>query len=173
MRLFKEQCEVTDIFDSEEGTGTGKTIKVKRKSVGQTLQSPRNPDALYGHKGKGYSAHITETCNNKGKSEIITDYEVHGAARSDKGKAADIVDRLDSSGLKPETLYADGGYPSAPSALQVVEKEIEFIAPVDRGRLPEDVMGRDRSNLLQVRHVSPLNIACKELPFLLFELLMR
>ena len=139
VRLFKEQCEVID-----KGSGTGKKIKLKRKSQGQTLQSPYDPDASYGHKGQGYSAHITETCNNKGKCEIITDYEVHGAARSDKAKATDIVDRLESSDLKPKTLYADGGYPSAPSALEIVEKDIEFIAPVDRSRLSEDVMGRDQ-----------------------------
>ena len=142
VRLFKEQCEVID--KSDAGKGGGKKIKLKRKSKGQTLQSPYDPDASYGHKGKGYSAHITETCNNKGKCEIITDYEVHGAARSDKAKATDIVGRLESADLKPKTLYADGGYPSAPSALEVVEKGIEFVAPVDRARLAEDVMGRDQ-----------------------------
>jgi hypothetical protein len=139
VRLFKEQCEVID-----KGNGTGRKIKLKRKSKGQTLQSPYDPDASYGHKGKGYSAHIAETCNNKDKCEIITDYEVHGAAQSDKGKAPDILDRLESAGLKPDTLYADGGYPTVPSALKVVQKEVEFIAPVDRSRLPEDVMGRDQ-----------------------------
>jgi hypothetical protein len=142
VRLFKEQCEVID--KSDAGKGGGKKIKLKRKSKGQTLQSPYDPDASYGHKGKGYSAHITETCNNKGKCEIITDYEVHGAARSDKAKATDIVGRLESADLKPKTLYADGGYPSAPSAIEVVEKGIEFVAPVDRARLAEDVMGRDQ-----------------------------
>jgi hypothetical protein len=54
------------------------------------------------------------------------------------------VERLESADLKPKTLYADGGYPSAPSALEVVEKGIEFVAPVDRARLAEDVMGRDQ-----------------------------
>ncbi len=144
VRLFKEQCEVVDKSDSNKGNATGKRIKIKRKSKGQTLQSPFDPDASYGHKGQGYNAHITETCNNKDKCEIITDYEVNAAARSDKGKASDIVNRLSSADLKPDTLYADGGYPSAPSALEVVEKNVEFIAPVDRARLPENVMGRDR-----------------------------
>jgi Transposase DDE domain/Transposase domain (DUF772) len=144
VRLFKEQCEVINKSGPNQGDDTHKKIKVKKKSQGTTLQSPYDPDASYGHKGKGYSAHITETCNNQGKCEIITDFEVHGAARSDKGKATQIVNRLASADLKPETLYADGGYPSAPSALEVVTKDIEFIAPVDRARLAEDVMGRDR-----------------------------
>lgn len=60
---------------------------------------------------------MTETCNNDGKHEIITDYEVHGAARSDIGKALSVIERLDTAGCKPEALFVDGGYPSVPSAL--------------------------------------------------------
>ena len=143
-RLFKEQCEIINESGSDAVKINGRPIKVKKKTKGETLQSPYDPDASFGHKGKGYSAHITETCNNPDKREIITDYEVHGAARSDMGKAPDILDRLESAGLMPDTLFADGGYPSAPSALKVIEREVEFIAPVNRGRLPEEVMGRDQ-----------------------------
>jgi hypothetical protein len=50
------------------------------------------------------------------KTEIITDYEVHDAARSDIGKALCIVEPLETAGLKPDTLFADKGYPSVPSA---------------------------------------------------------
>jgi hypothetical protein len=85
---------------------------------------------------------MAETCNNS-KTEIITDYEVHGAARSDIGKALSVIERLDAAGLKPETLFADGGYPSVPSAAKVIEQGIEFITPVNRSRLGDDVVGRD------------------------------
>jgi len=135
-RLFHEQCEFKDSCPSSK-------IQIKKKAEGATLQSPYDPDASYGHKGTGYSAQITETCNNKDKTEIITDYEVHGAARSDMGKALSVVERLETAGLKPETLFADGGYPSVPSALTITEKQIEFIAPVNRSRLSDDIMGRD------------------------------
>lgn len=135
-RLFCEQCE----FSSDEQSSR---VQVKKKSEGATLQSPYDPDASCGHKGPGYSLHITETCNNNGKQEIITDYEVHGAARSDIGKALSVIDRLDAAKLKPETLFADGGYPSVPSALKVKERDVEFITPVNRSRLSYDVMGRD------------------------------
>jgi hypothetical protein len=139
-RLFREQCELKDGSSSNEESSK---IKIKKKPDGETLQSPYDPDASYGHKGSGYSAHITETCNNPGKTEIITDYEVHGAARSDIGKALSVVERLDAAGLKPETFFADGGYPSVPSALAITEKQIEFIAPVNRSRLSDEIMGRD------------------------------
>ncbi len=139
-RLFCEQCEFTDGHLSDEQTSK---IQVKKQSEGETLQSPYDPDASYGHKGAGYSVHITETCNNSEKTEIITDYEVHGAARSDIGKALSVIERLDAAGLKPETLFADGGYPSVPSALKVIEQDIEFMVPVNRGRLSDAIMGRD------------------------------
>jgi hypothetical protein len=135
-RLFSEQCESSPEEPSR--------IQVKKKTEGPTLQSPYDPDASYGHKGPGYSLHITETCNNDGKHEIITDYEVHGAARSDIGKALSVIERLDTAGLKPETLFADGGYPSVPSVLKVQEQDIEFITPVNRSRLSDDVVGRDQ-----------------------------
>ena len=139
-RLFREQCELKNGSPSNEESSK---IQIKKKPEGETLQSPYDPDASYGHKGSGYSVHITETCNNPKKTEIITDYEVHGAARSDIGKALSVVERLDDAGVKPETLFADGGYPSVPSALKITEQKIEFMAPVNRGRLSDDIVGRD------------------------------
>ena len=132
-RLFSEQCERGN---------EAPTVEVKKKSEGATLRSPYDPDASYGHKGPGYSLQVTETCNNP-TAEIITDYEVHGAARSDIGKALSVIERLDSAGHKPETLFADGGYPSVPSALNVTARNIEFITPVNRTCLSDDVVGRD------------------------------
>ena len=134
-RLFSEQCESSPEEPSR--------IQVKKKTEGATLQSPYDQDASCGHKGPGYSLHIAETCNNEG-AEIITDYEVHGAARSDIGKALSVIERLDAAGCKPKMLFADGGYPSVPSALKVKEQDIEFITPVNRSRLSDDVVGRDQ-----------------------------
>jgi hypothetical protein len=137
-RLFSEQCE----FAKDNSSDSSK-VQVKKKSQGAALQSPYDPDASCGHKGPGYSLHIAETCNNPGKNEIVTDYEVHGAARSDIGKALSVIERLDAAGCKPATLFADGGYPSVPSALKVIEQDIEFITPVNRSRLSDDTIGRD------------------------------
>jgi hypothetical protein len=137
-RLFHEQCEIKKETPSDKNK-----IQIKRRTEGECLQSPYDPDASYGHKGLGYSAHVTETCNNPKKTEIITDYEVHGAAQCDIGKMLPVIERLESAGLKPKTLFADGGYPSVPSALKVIEQDIDFVAPVNRSRLPDDIMGRD------------------------------
>jgi hypothetical protein len=140
VRLFNEQCEFTN---DQSSNGESSKVQVKKKSEGATLQSPYDPDASCGHKGPGYSLHITETCNNPETTEIITDYEVHGAARSDMGKALPVVERLDAAGLKPKTLFADGGYPSVPTALKIVKQDIEFMSPVNRSRLSDDIVSRD------------------------------
>ena len=139
-RLFHEQCKIK----KETSSDRKNKIQIKKKTKGECLQSPYDPDASYGHKGLGYSAHITETCNNAEKTEIITDYEVHGAARPDIAKMLPVIERLGSAGLKPKTFFADGGYPSVPSALKVVEQDIDFMSPVNRSRLPDDTMGRDQ-----------------------------
>jgi hypothetical protein len=69
-RLFHEQCEIKKQPGSDGDSSKGNNIQVKKKTEGATLQSPCDPDASYGHKGPGYSLHITETCNNDGKTGI-------------------------------------------------------------------------------------------------------
>lgn len=134
-------------------------VTVKRSPKGgDTLQSAYDLDASYGHKGQGYSVHIAETCRNP-NTEIITDYEVHGAARSDIGKATDTVDRLEKAERAPKKLYADGGYPTVESAYDIIENRgIELVAPVNRGPMDAAVMGRDRFVFNDEDHV----VSCPE-----------
>ena len=143
-RLFSDQCECEQELGTDIDPDNPYKIKIKKVNKGSTLQSPYDPDASYGHKGSGYSLHVTETCNNISKPEIITDYEVHGASRSDAGKALFVLERLTETGLKPKTLFADGGYPSVPSTLTITRQQVEFMAPVNRGPLADSVVGRDR-----------------------------
>ncbi len=187
-RLFEEQCEVKEqkeSEDSDEGDDKGEkpdaspsdeassepeseetqeeegeTVEVKRSPKGgDTLQSAYDPDASYGHKGRGYSVHIAETCNNPDTPEIITDYEVHGAARSDMGKTPDVLDRLEEVDRSPEKLFADGGYPTVQSAYDIIERRgIELVAPVNRGPMDASVMGRDRFEFDDDGHV----VSCPE-----------
>jgi hypothetical protein len=142
----------TDVIETE----AEKTVAVKRSPKGgNTLQSAYDTDASYGHKGQGYSVHIAETCRNPDSSEIITDYEVHGAARSDVGKAPDAVDRLEKADRTPKKLYVDGGYPTVESAYDIIaHRGIELIAPVNRGPMDAAVMGRDRFEFDKDGHVA-------------------
>ena len=149
-----EKSENTKSQDSEGEKSEAPEIQIKKNSSGDTLQSPHDPDASYGHKGVGYSVQIAETCNNKDKPEIITGYEVHGAARSDRGKALDMVEQLEGTQRKPAALFADGGYPTVPSVPKILEHGVELVAPVDRGPMSADVMGRDRFEFDEQEHVA-------------------
>ena len=144
VRLFNEQCSCFEKSAEDDDDCEYNRVELKNNTHGETLQSPYDPDVSYGHKGKGYSVHITETCNNEETSEIITDYEVHGAARPDIGKAIGVIERLEMAGLKPEVLFADGGYTSVPSTFEITQSNVEFIAPVNRNRLSNIKMGRDQ-----------------------------
>ena len=146
--------------ETAETDDTAETVRVKKSPKGgNTLQSAYDPDASYGHKGQGYSVHIAETCNNPGTPEIITDYEVHGAARSDVGKATDVLDRLEDADRAPEKLFADGGYPTVQSAYDITEhRGVELMAPVNRGPMDAAVMGRDRFEFDDMGHV----VSCPE-----------
>jgi len=153
-RLFHEHCEVerTSDGDGDDGAGEGgegsdeqEKVKGRKKpeSPGSSLQSPYDPDAGCSYKGPGYLVHVTETCNNEG-AEIITDYDVTSAAETDRGKDADVIDRLIESDRQPERLYEDGGYPTGQVLIDAAEKGTKIIAPMTGGRLPEGTIGRDR-----------------------------
>ena len=109
---------------------------------GASLQSPHDPDAGYGHKGKGYLAQITETCGNEGSPEIITDFDVHGSHGSDHGKASEALDRLEATGLRPDELFADAGYTSGQELLNASERGVALRAPVTLRGQAEDALLR-------------------------------
>jgi hypothetical protein len=99
---------------------------------GRSLQSPHDPDASYGHKGVGYSAHVTETCNNDDKPEIITDYEVRDGADNDWGKSSAVLERLAERELSPKEAFADAGYPTPQAILDAYKMGVVLQAPVNR-----------------------------------------
>jgi len=158
-RLLSEHCEVVESDDNDKdddddknsgndssgGDNSSSKIKVlgKVKSPSTSLQSPYDPDAGYsGHKGPGYFAHITETCNNE-TTEIVTDYFVEPAG-TDTNKDQVAIDNLEASNKQPEVLYEDGGYPTAQGMLDAKEKGTQIIAPLStKGKQAQDAICRD------------------------------
>lgn len=88
-------------------------------------------------------AHVTETCNNQ-TTEIITDYEVMHAGKSDRGKDMGVIDRLSKNNKQPEKLYEDGGYPTGQGLLKAQEKGVKIIAPMPIGNFAKDAICRDQ-----------------------------
>jgi hypothetical protein len=157
-RLFTEHCELKregdaadDNDDSDGGDAISKDddgpvkVKLRKKleSSGASLQSPYDPDAGCSYKGPGYLVHVAETCNNE-TTEIITDFDVTSAGETDRGKDADVIDRLSKSEKQPEVLYEDGGYPTGQGLIDAREKGTKIVAPMTGGSLPAGTIGRDR-----------------------------
>lgn len=155
-RLLSEHCEVVESDDNDDDKNSGNDnkgddnsgskIKVldKVKSPSTSMQSPYDPDAGYsGHKGPGYFAHITETCNND-TTEIVTDYFVEPAG-TDTNKDQIAIANLEASNKQPEALYEDGGYPTAQGMLDAKEKGTQIIAPISTsGKQEKDAICRDQ-----------------------------
>lgn len=133
----------------------------KRKSRVKTARahfwSPHDPDATFGHKGLGYHVHITETCRNN-TTELLTSYAVLPAARPDLAQALPALKRLEQSGVKPDVIYADAGYPTPAEIVAVRNEGVELFAPVHRGRLAVETMSRSD---FEVDHTGSV-VACPQ-----------
>ena len=101
------------------------------KEVGSdSLQSPYDPDATYGKKGKGYEAQVAETCSDDNPYQLITGVEINGAHESDQRAVIPMLDQLESGGMKPTVMLADTGYGSGKNIVQSAQKGVDLQAPV-------------------------------------------
>lgn len=112
-------------------------------SPSTSLQSPHDPDAGYGHKGSGYETQIVETCNNRGKTELILDFDVHASGCTDQGKAAEAVERLLERNAVPTRLFVDSGYVSMQAMDEAIARGVDLQGPISQGKIKVDAIGRD------------------------------
>ena len=165
-RLLDEHCEIVSAkdddtnnddspIDNDDSGNDGEISKAdaesepklqvlkKVENASTSMQSPYDPDAGYsGHKGVGYFAHVTETCNNDTK-EIITDYQVEPAG-IDMNKDQKVIENLCEAGQQPKVLYEDGGYISSAGLLAAKEKGTEIVAPIAVKNQRDDAVCRDQ-----------------------------
>lgn len=126
VRLLADQCDVV----GGEGEPTSVVVKEPKTVKGTSLQSPHDPDATYGHKGKGYEAQLVETCVPENPYEVITVVDVNGAHESDQNATIPLVERLAERGLRPDVLLADTGYGSGENIVQCAEMGVDLVARV-------------------------------------------
>jgi hypothetical protein len=140
-RLFKEQCKVVDGQGPQEDR-----VAIKEPNSGKladqiptdSMQSPSDEEATYGHKGKGYEVQITETCSEKNPFEVITDVAITDSCGSDQAEVIPTIQRLEEAGRKPEVLNADPGYISAENIQQAQALGVDLIGPIAGGPEKED-----------------------------------
>ena len=136
-RLLAEQCEVIDTAAQPAADDADHNeepvpvqIKENRQVAAASLQSPHDPDATYGHKGKGYEVQVAETCGNDGKPEIITYVAVTAAAGSDATQTMPVVQALAERGLQPKELFADTTYGGTDNVIECAALGTELVSPV-------------------------------------------
>jgi hypothetical protein len=130
-RLFAEQCSIDPVESAKI------VLKAAVEISAGTLQNPSDPDATFGHKGKGYKASLTETCEQENPFQVITDVALESAHASDQKDVLPVIERLDEQGRKPEELFADAGYGSGDNILEAGEQGVLLTAPITCGKTPE------------------------------------
>lgn len=136
VRLLSEQCDVAVVADGDVAVVT---VKPPQDIGGDSLQSPHDPDATYGHKGKGYETQIAETCVEENPYQVITAVEVTSANASDQHATVPIVEDLVDRGIAPEVLLADTGYGSGENIVECAQMGVELLARVQDPAAPARV----------------------------------
>jgi len=85
LRLFAEQCEIV-----------GDKVVVRKKTGGDCLQNPSDPDATYdGHKGQGYQVQLTETSAEENEVQLITAALPQTACERDENSVVPMLAQLE------------------------------------------------------------------------------
>jgi len=120
VKVFGQQCDVAD-----------KNVTVKKKTGGDVIQNPSDPDATYdGHKGPGYQVQLSETCSEGNDVQLITRAIIETACKSDSAALIKVVDDLERNDLLPKKIIADTHYGSDRNVQYSSDKEVDLISPV-------------------------------------------
>jgi hypothetical protein len=139
VRLMNEQCEKPSDPDPEAPPPDSPalpTVKDPKEVGGDSLQSPHDPDAAYGHKGKGYEAQLAETCVAENPYEVITAVAVNGANVSDQHATVPIIEQLIEHDRKPNDMLADTAYSGGDNIVACATLGVTLIAPVQDSAKP-------------------------------------
>lgn len=100
------------------------------------IQSPHEPEARYSEKrGKtwvGYKTHITETANERGSVNFITDITTANACEQDHEALTGIQEKLEERELKPEHQYTDKGYVTGENLSESAKRGIQLMGEVSQ-----------------------------------------
>ena len=119
-RVLEEQCDVQE-----------ERVTVKKKTGGNVMQNPSDPDASYdGHKGPGYQAQISETCSEMNEVQLIAGAALEPAHCPDQDAVEPMLDQLESHDRKPELLFGDTHYGSDENVEAAARRGVDLQSPV-------------------------------------------
>jgi hypothetical protein len=135
-RLFDEHCDPTDgpgaptSDDPDFGEPAAPaTPKPAKKLSAASMQSPHDPDATYGLKGKGYELQVCETAGNGELPEAITHVAVTPSYVNDVHATMPAVRDLAERGLRPDELIADTAFASTGNVVACAAMGVELLGP--------------------------------------------
>jgi transposase len=130
-RVFEEQ------FEMVEGT-----LQSRRTRPSRAVQNPHDPDAHYADKGTkqwiGYKVHVLESVDPKEPAKMkaepgehfITEVVTTEAAQDEMaGLAEGLKRQQEHHGIRPEAMYADGGYVTESTLSQAESNAMELLGP--------------------------------------------
>lgn len=134
LQVFEQQCIVKENGNETKEDATSVEIEIREKPEGdKIISSPHNTDAEYTRKREqkvvGHKGFVTETCDSENDVQFITDVNLETATHSDSEELSKIEERLEKSGLKPESLYGDAGFVNGKTIIESEEKEINLEGP--------------------------------------------
>lgn len=148
-RVFGEQYDV-----DKDGNVT---LRDKAKISATSVQNPNDPDAAYRSKGgkkvKCYSTNITETCDEDGKPNLITDVQVKPANVADNGFVEKAIGNTREVIVnKVDKLHSDGAYQSPGNRRLAADGEngFEFVANGIQGKPARFDLNRREDGTLEV-----------------------
>jgi len=112
-------------------------LKEGKRISADSLQSPHDPEATYGRKGKGYEVQIAETCVPENAYQVVTHLDVNGAHESDQHATGRVIDGLVSRAMAPDSLFADTGYGSGENIVVAAVNGVDLQAPVQDPNAPK------------------------------------
>ena len=125
-QVWKQQFE----WD-EAGSYTGPREKLEAHGL---IQSPHEPEVRYRQKRdkawQGYAAQVTETAEDAGDPNFITDVGLTDAQVSDNNALPEIQERLAERGLTPEEQYVDQAYVSGTRLAESDEQGTRLMGPI-------------------------------------------
>jgi len=129
-RVFGEQCDVLPGTSGDKRSQDAVRPREPAEVGTDSVQSPHDPDATYGRKGKGYEVQIAETCGDDSELRLVTHVSVNGAHESDTHATLPVIEALDEAGMKPEVVIADTAYGGGENIVEAAERGVELLAPV-------------------------------------------
>jgi len=105
-------------------------LKDPQQIASTSLQNPSDPDATFGHKGKGYQFQLCETCVPTNPFQVITTTLLQGAHESDQKATIPLLLTLEEQGYKPKEAFADSAYISGENILSAQAIGVDLIGPL-------------------------------------------